>query len=149
MSDDPNDLDAFFTSAPSPAETFPSFWALYPRHEAKRDALKAWTQLKPDPALVAMILTDLQARAWPREKRYVLLAGTYLRGYRWTDEGATAQTGPAPEVPANRWHPTANPLRLIHGGQGVCCPHEPICATDVECWRRQQGVWTEGDDAVE
>ena len=142
MSDDPDDLDDFFASAPAPAETFSAFWAEYPRHEAKRDALKAWTQLKPDAALVAVILADLRTRRWPERKQFILLPATYLRGSRWLDESTDAGE-PVPVAPANRWQPTANPTRLIHGGQGLCCPHEPICETDVECWRRQQGVWTE------
>ena len=112
---------------------FDAFWATYPRREAKKDAMKAWAQIGADvdEALQMRILDNLATRPWPRDRRYIPLPATYLRGARYEDELVPAGQV-APEPPANRWQPTANPTRLIPGGQGVLCHHDPMCATDLD-----------------
>lgn len=70
---------------------FADFWAAFPRHEAKKDAQKAWTKLNPSPALEAQIL---QALDWQRlqpswlkdDGQYVPLPASWIRGERWEDE---------------------------------------------------------------
>jgi hypothetical protein len=128
--------DQDFTLAPdlSMAETYATFWTLYPRHEGKKDGFKAWNQLRPDAALVALILTDLRTRTWPTNMRFVPLPATYLRGYRWTDEPSSMVR----DLPANRWMP-AQPSRLIKGGMGIWCEHDPPCETDLEHYRLTHG----------
>lgn len=69
------------------SEAWEQFWAVYPRREAKKDALKAWRQAGGDRHIDAI----LTALTWQREsdqwqRGYIPLAGTYLRGERWTDE---------------------------------------------------------------
>jgi len=70
-----------------PDDTFLQFWANYPRKDARKEALKAWIALDPDPELVATILAALQ---WQREvwtdRRFCPYPATYIRGERWTDE---------------------------------------------------------------
>jgi hypothetical protein len=114
---------------------FEAFWHLYPRHQARKDALKAWAQLRPDDDLVDQILTNLRVRTWPDQQRFIPLPASYLRGYRWTDDPLR---GNRPTLPANRWAPTANPNRLIPGGMGITCEHEPMCETDMDCYHRRQ-----------
>jgi hypothetical protein len=120
-------------SLDDPAD-FDRFWAAYPRHDAKQDAKRAWSQIRPDAALVARILADLETRRWPTEKKYIPLPATYLRGGRYDDEtGPTGGAGPDP--PANRWRPSqATGGRIPDGHQW--CAHEPMCDTDMDHVRR-------------
>lgn len=70
---------------------FAAFWARYPRHEAKQDAIKAWHQVKAD-GQEAMLIDEVVCRVrndeqWQRDGgRYIPLAATWLRGRRWEDE---------------------------------------------------------------
>ena len=66
---------------------FAAFWAAYPKRKAKKDALKAWTDLRPTAALQAEILAALvwQTVEWSNPV-YTPLPASYLRGERWTDE---------------------------------------------------------------
>ena len=64
------------------------FWPAYPRHEGKKDALKAWEKICPDQALVVEIISALawQSASWrDRESKFIMLPATYLRGERWKD----------------------------------------------------------------
>ena len=131
----PLDVDFDLTAEIPIEESFAQFWALYPRHEAKKDAFKAWGQLKPDSALLARILENLKARTWPNLQKHIPLPATYLRGYRWTDELGVD----APVTPANRWQP-AKPSQLIKGGMGILCEHDPICETDLDHLRKTGAV---------
>jgi hypothetical protein len=130
----PHDIDFDLTPEVPLAESFEKFWAKYPRHEAKKDAFKAWCQLKPDARLVDQILENLRQRVWPNRKQFVPLPASYLRGYRWRDD----PTIDRPQGPANRWHPP-NPSRFIKGGMGIECDHEPMCETDLEHVRKMRG----------
>ena len=67
---------------------FPSFWREYPRKEKKRDAEKAWLGLCPRQErelrpLYKRIMALLECRlegSWQgREKKHILLPGTFLR----------------------------------------------------------------------
>jgi hypothetical protein len=130
--DDPTAFD--LTAEMSPEDSFALFWELYPRHEAKKDAFKAWGQLKPDAALVDRILENLRTRTWPDRVKHRPLPASYLRGYRWTDDPGVDR----PQGPANRWQP-AKPSRLIKHGMGIWCEHDPICETDLEHLRKSGG----------
>lgn len=72
-----------------PAHSFETqFWPAYPRHDGKKDALKAWEKICPDQALVAEIISALawQSASWrDRESKFIMLPATYLRGERWKD----------------------------------------------------------------
>jgi len=70
-------------------EGFEEFWAAYPRREAKRDAQKAWQQMNEDQRFAAKHAIGVHARYWDmsgRERRYIPLPATWLRGQRWEDE---------------------------------------------------------------
>lgn len=75
---------------------FQLFWAAFPRRQAKKDALKAWRQLKPTTATVQAILDALrwqtQTDQWKRG--IIPLPASYLRGERWTDEGPVCACRP-------------------------------------------------------
>src|SRR3990167_6254832 len=65
------------------------FWDVFPRHDGKKDARKAWAKLAPDAATVEYILAALfwqvRQRQW-QDRRYIPMPATYLRGERWTDD---------------------------------------------------------------
>lgn len=112
---------------------FETFWAAYPRRDAKKDAQRAWNQIgPPDGPLLATILGDLQTRVWPRERKYIPLPATYLRGERWNDEAK----GGAKMTP-ERWQDiTATYGERIQDGSGAWCVHQPTCETQLDCLRR-------------
>jgi hypothetical protein len=130
----PHDQDFDLTPEVPLEESFARFYELYPRHEAKKDAFKAWTQLRPDGALLDRILANLKTRVWPERTKHIPLPASYLRGYRWNDEPGVDR----PTSPANRWQP-ARESRLIKGGMGIWCDHEPMCETDMAHVRKMQG----------
>jgi hypothetical protein len=72
------------------ADGFRDFWKRYPKKKAKKDAQKAWGQVKAE-AVVPQIHRALdwqtQQRDWTKAKgEYVPLAASWLRGHRWEDE---------------------------------------------------------------
>ncbi len=69
--------------------SFDDFWALYPRRESKKDAIKAWAKI--DSALYPEILTAVfhWRKEWARQNRTtdkIKLPATWLNGECWTDE---------------------------------------------------------------
>ena len=73
---------------------FDRAWQHYPRHDAKKDARKAWDKLNPSPEMtdriVQAVIAQVQDRArklarqrWVPEWPYF---ATWIRGERWTDE---------------------------------------------------------------
>lgn len=70
--------------------TFEFFWHIYPRHEAKQAAKKAWVKLKPNEEVLTSILNNI----WDRKHNgefaadrlsYLPHPATYLNGARWED----------------------------------------------------------------
>lgn len=95
---------------------FVRFWDAYPRRVAKKEARKAWAQLKPDAELVERILDALEWQqfqpAWcDNGGKFVPHPATWLRGERWADEGA----------------------KLLHADPRG---HFPPCRTHTECNRK-------------
>jgi hypothetical protein len=65
-----------------------TFWLCYPRHEAKKDALKAWKQVDADQHIIE-ILTALSVwrKIWEKKNyEFIPLPATWIRGERWEDE---------------------------------------------------------------
>ena len=85
---------------------FAAFWAAYPKRKAKKDAWKAWQELRPSAALHAEILAALvwQTEEWTNPT-YTPLPASYLRGERWTDEPCPSVTAINTRLPA--WAQTA------------------------------------------
>jgi|GEM_PF-6662128 len=69
--------------------TFADFYALYPRHIARKDAEKAWRQVIKEGIQPATILDGLR-RQLPvmaaKDKQFLPYPATWLRGWRWEDE---------------------------------------------------------------
>lgn len=70
---------------------FGVFWAAYPKKKAKDDAQRAWTKLRPNSELLAVMLRALerqkQSPDWQKDSgRYIPFPATWLNRARWTDE---------------------------------------------------------------
>ena len=80
-------------------DEFNSFWSIYPRKEAKTDALRAWGKLAPSPDLQTAILSHIEQRKksfdWMKEGgKYIPLPATFLNGRRWEDETGSVNVVP-------------------------------------------------------
>ena len=72
-------------------ERFNTFWIYYPRHIAKKEALKSFLKIKPDEALFERILgrlkLQLSSEQWVRDNgKYIPYPSTWLNQERWNDE---------------------------------------------------------------
>ena len=79
-------------SCPTATDTdrlFDKFWGIYPRHEGKAAARKAFDKLKADDAmpetLIGAILKQKQSEQWS-DPRFIPHPATWLNGHRWEDE---------------------------------------------------------------
>ncbi len=76
---------------------FAAFWAKYPRRVSKKDARKAWAELRPDAELVADILAALEWQAqqpqWLKDGgAFIPYPASWLRAERWEDEPTNVPT---------------------------------------------------------
>ena len=95
---------------------FQAFWGVYPRHDARADALKAFRQTaKMRPPLRDLLDALRSQHLEQREKAYRPLAASWLRGQRWLDE----MNDPVP------------------ASAGTLCPHDPPCTQYLPCLHRQ------------
>ncbi len=71
-------------------EMFALWYSEYPRHEARKDGLKAWRKLQPSDALFSEIMAAValfKTTKWlDKDVQYIPLPATFIRGERWTDE---------------------------------------------------------------
>jgi DNA-binding transcriptional regulator YhcF (GntR family) len=79
------------------SEEFLLFYAAYPKHEAKADAFRAWSQMNgsrpPLETLLSIIEKYKRSDQWQKENgKYIPLPATWLRGRRWEDEFLTKPT---------------------------------------------------------
>lgn len=69
------------------APDFADFWCLYPRRVAKKDALKAWSRMKPEQQLAAIVACAAWRKVWAgKDLDYLPYPASWLRGERWEDE---------------------------------------------------------------
>ncbi len=83
-------------------EGFDEFYASYPRHEARRDAERAWQKLAPDEALRiqihAALDTQKQSQQWRKDNgSFVPLPASWLNGRRWEDQPPPDRPGGSSE----------------------------------------------------
>jgi len=70
---------------------FDRFWTLYPKKVKRKDALKAWTKLKPSAELQQTLIAALGrhcvSQDWIKHGgQYIPLASSWLNGERWEDD---------------------------------------------------------------
>lgn len=92
---------------PKKENHFNEFWLAYPRKDAKKDAWKAWGQLKPGNDLFVEIMAGLEkakkSRDWIKDNgQFIPYAATWVRGERWKDETSS--------LPVNK----SSPIDLLH-----------------------------------
>lgn len=105
-----------------------AFWTLYPRHEAKKDALKAWSRLnESDRTAAVCAIADWRQvwRAQGRDTHLIPLAATWLNGERWEDEVPRGLV-PRAKVAVAQVGATGSP------GAGVRRPFESVSGPDHE-----------------
>ena len=81
-------------SVPAPARStvlFDRFWEAYPRHEAKKDALKAFEKINPDEGLLQRMLEAVAGwkgtDQWQENGgQFIPYPATWLNGRRWEDD---------------------------------------------------------------
>lgn len=74
---------------------FQDFWDVWPRKDAKMDAIQAWKKLNPDSVLIGRILADIEVRKvskrWTKDDgEFIPYPATYLNKRRWEDEAPKA-----------------------------------------------------------
>jgi hypothetical protein len=72
-----------------PVITFDDAWASYPRKVAKKDAMKAWAQIKPEwhTTIIEAIGRSRRTDQWRKDGgAFIPYFATWLRGERWNDE---------------------------------------------------------------
>lgn len=75
------------TEANGRLQEFALFWSVYPRKEAKLDAMRAWEQTKKlHPPIEEMIAAVNKYAISCPEKTFTCLPATWLRAGRWMDE---------------------------------------------------------------
>src|SRR5208282_5336371 len=98
------DQDHRQENAPS-VDLWDAFWTQYPRHEAKKDALKAWSRMSESDRHAAVIAIADWRQVWKaqgRDTHLIPLPATWLNGERWDDEV------PAGLIPSARLSPTGS-----------------------------------------
>lgn len=88
-------------------DDFNRFWAAYPRHTAKADALREWQKLRPDKELQAVILNAIEQQKaspqWQDGERFVPHPRTWLHQRRWEDEPPKATSNSGRVMPAQQY----------------------------------------------
>lgn len=78
--------------------SFKTFWEAYPRKQEKKEAQKAFERLNGiiafDALLSAVEKQKLPGGILAREKKFIPLPASYLRGERWNDEGDNQAPAP-------------------------------------------------------
>lgn len=83
---------------------FDKFWSVYPRHEGKQNARKAFEKLHVDEPLLETLINAIvkqkQSAQWA-DSQYIPHPATWLNGRRWEDEPVKA--GPGKRVLAQQY----------------------------------------------
>ncbi len=92
-------------------QSFEQFWAVYPRHEKRKHALKLWEQINPDEGLLKQILAAVEkakkSAQW-RDPQYIPLPTTWLNAAQWDDE-PLPPAAPTVKIVPNFMKPPADP----------------------------------------
>lgn len=83
-----NVLSIVNTNTEEAKADFETFWLLYPRRVAKKDAQKAWSKLSESDRFDAIVALADWIRVWRArgDDQYTPYPASWLNGERWTDE---------------------------------------------------------------
>jgi len=78
------------------SQEFIRLWSVYPRKVAKQAAWNAFQALRPDSALVEVLLTavrrQITSQAWQQDGgKFIPHAASWLRGRRWEDDASPGE----------------------------------------------------------
>ena len=76
---------------------FEKIWSVYPRHDGKAEAQKAFDKLKPSEELITVMLSAIakQTEKWRNDGgKFIPHCSTWLNQRRWEDEGIVLQETP-------------------------------------------------------
>jgi len=84
--------------------SFDRFWAVYPRHEGKQTALKAFSSLNPSEELLQTMIQAIEKQKcsdqWKKGGgQYIPHPASWIRGKRWEDEPLPGKILPAQDFP--------------------------------------------------
>lgn len=85
-------------------EEFDKFWSVYPRHDAKQPALKAYRIARREMS-AEVLLASARGYAAARsgqDQKFTALAATWLNNRRWSDESIAAAVAKPPAEDADR-----------------------------------------------
>ena len=85
---------------------FDEFYAKYPRKIARKDAQKAWNQLRPSEREAALDAIDDHVAAWnaaETEKQFIPYPASWLRAARWEDEIEVVEKRKPKEITQAWW----------------------------------------------
>ena len=85
---------------------FPTFWQIYPRKCSKKDAMKAWSKLKPAEQVKALEALPNHIKNWSGNAlMFIPYPATWIRGERWEDELQPIKTSLQTSTPLTRYVP--------------------------------------------
>lgn len=87
------DIRADAQSARTGERNFDKLWSVYPRHEGKQAALKAFEKIDPDDELLERMINAIMAQkksAQWADPQFIPHPATWLNGHRWEDEPTKA-----------------------------------------------------------
>ena len=87
------DIRADAQSARTGERNFDKLWSVYPRHEGKQAALKAFEKINPDDELLERMINAIMAQkksAQWADPQFIPHPATWLNGHRWEDEPTKA-----------------------------------------------------------
>lgn len=96
------------------AELFDQWWAEYPKKVCRQDAVRAWSNIEPEPTQEAVVCM-ISALKWQKRLtewgnyQFIPYPATYLNGRRWEDEPPPK---PKPQ-PRMRDNGTEHPERVF------------------------------------
>lgn len=70
---------------------FDEFWAVYPKHQDKQGAIKAFSKINPDAELLEKMISAVKvwknSQQWTKDNgQFIPMPATWLNGHRWEDE---------------------------------------------------------------
>ena len=106
-------MEAEKVAGANDATDFETFWKIYPRRVAKKDAMKAWLQMDHNYRRIAVAALANHVKFWKSrgtELQHIPYPASWLRGERWTDELEIP-----PEMPQCDWN--TNGFRDVNAGR--------------------------------
>ena len=81
-------------------DTFDQFWSVYPRKVGKKDAVKVWNQIRPNPDLTNQIVQGVER--WKRSEQWTTAALFHIRRHSFAVNAGTNMTAPKSYRPRSR-----------------------------------------------